>query len=206
MKRMILCGLVLVALALVLQACDIYETTATNAATSAPAGQGNVSGATTHSIVGKSSLSASFIDQVLGSAGSPARGLGAQFVKLSEKTSIDAAYVLAIFHHESGYGLTGEARASRSPGNMRCLDLAHYGDTGTWCQCEQPGNCYAWFPSWYAGLVATFRLLAGPLYAAGGRTTIEQVIKRWAPAGDHNDDTAYIHAVLQDVSTWRAAQ
>ncbi len=161
--------------------------------------------ANNHQITGSPSLTANFIDQVLARAGSPAQGLGNQFIKLSLQTGIDAAYVLAIFHHESAYGETGVARGSRSPGNMRCLDLEHYGDTGTWCHCEQPGNCYAWFPSWSAGLVATFRLLAGPLYAAGGYTTIERVIRRWAPPADNNDDSAYIGSILQDVSGWRAS-
>jgi len=153
-----------------------------------------------HTITGKQSLSAAFIDQVLASAHSPMQGDGAAFVQLGDQSGIDAAYVLAIFHHESGYGTTGEARASRSPGNTRCLDRAHYGDLQTWCQ-----DAYAWFPTWYAGLVALYRLLAGPLYVSGGLVTIEQVIPRWAPPGDHNNDSAYIAAVLEDVSSWRAS-
>ena len=153
-----------------------------------------------YTITGKPSLSAAFIDQVLDRAGSPATGLGDQFIKLSLQTGINAAYVLAIFHHESDYGLTGEARASRSPGNMRCLDQAYYSDLQTWCK-----NAYAWFPSWLNGLVAMYRLLAGPLYVGAGLTTIVQVLTRWAPPGDNNNDQAYISAVESDVTDWSAA-
>lgn len=152
-----------------------------------------------HTITGKQSLNAAFIDQVLATAQSPMQGAGALFIRLGLQYHIDAAYVLAIFHHESNYGLTGEARASRSPGNLRCLDLAHYGDLGTWCK-----DAYAWFPTWSSGLVALYRLLAGPLYVAGGLTTIEQVIPRWAPSGDGNNPAQYIADVLADVASWRA--
>jgi hypothetical protein len=127
------------------------------------------------------------------------QGTGALFVELSRQYGIDDAYTLAIFHHESNYGRTGEARASRSPGNLRCLDQAHYGDLATWCR-----DNYAWFPSWSSGLVAMYRLLAGPLYVAGGLTTIERIIERWAPDSDGNDSAAYIAAIRADVAAWRS--
>lgn len=151
-------------------------------------------------ITGKPSLSAAFIDQVLASAQSPMQGSGALFVQMGNQYGIDAAYTLAIFHHESNYGLTGEAHASKSPGNLRCLDQAHYGDLQTWCK-----DNYAWFPTWSSGLEAMYRLLAGPLYTGAGLVTINQVIDRWAPDSDGNNSAAYIAAVLADVAGWRAS-
>jgi hypothetical protein len=128
------------------------------------------------------------------------QGAGALFVSLALQYGIDDAYTLAIFHHESGYGRTGEARASRSPGNVRCLDLAHYGDLQTWCK-----DGYAWFPTWSSGLESMYRLLAGPLYAGAGLVTIKQVIERWAPDSDGNNSAGYVAAVLADVTSWRAS-
>lgn len=152
-----------------------------------------------YSIVGAPSLSAAFVDQVLAGARSPMQGSGAAFVRLGRQYEIDDAFVLAIFHHESNYGTTGEARVSKSPGNLRCLDQAHYSDLLPLCR-----DGYAWFPTWTRGLEAMYRLLAGPLYVAGGLVTIKQIIERWAPDSDGNNSAAYVADVENDIANWRA--
>lgn len=192
MKRFLAIGLVLVVALFMAANMHVDASSASSAATGRRVAQQTA-------ITGTPSLSASFIDQVLGAAHSPMAGAGALFVRLSLQYSIDNAYTLAIFHHESGYGTTGEAHASKSPGNLRCLDQAHYGDLHTWCR-----DRFAWFPTWSSGLEAMYRLLAGPLYAGAGLVTIDQVIARWAPDSDGNNSAAYVAAVLSDVQTWRS--
>lgn len=154
-----------------------------------------------HSITGAPSISVAFINQVLCRSGSPVCGEGQTLYNIGVSYHIDPVWPLAIFQHESDFGTTGEARGSKSIGNLRCLDRAHYGDLGTWCQ-----DGYAWFPSWQAGIEACYRLLAGPLYVRGGLTTIERIIPRWAPSSDGNDPAAYVASVLQSVTRWRLFQ
>src|SRR5579884_2918271 len=69
---------------------------------------------------GGPSLSASFIDKVLQANHSPAQGLGATLHQLSQQDNIDDAIPLAVFHHESNYGLLGVARVTLSIGNIKC--------------------------------------------------------------------------------------
>ena len=73
------------------------------------------------SFIGKPTLSASFLNQVLASYHSPAAGLGQQIYALGAKYGIDPAYALAFFMHESLFGTTGEARKTMSLGNERCI-------------------------------------------------------------------------------------
>src|SRR5689334_15162924 len=61
------------------------------------------------SVVGGPSLSASFINQVLSTANSPAAGTGQVFYAQSVSTGIDDAYALAFFQHESTFGKFGVA-------------------------------------------------------------------------------------------------
>src|SRR5437588_13066159 len=55
------------------------------------------------SVIGGPSLSASFIDQVLTNAGSPAAGQGDVFYSNSVKYQIDDVYALAFYQHESTF-------------------------------------------------------------------------------------------------------
>jgi len=114
--------------------------------------------------------------------------------ELSQQYHIDDVYALAFFLHESSMGRAGEARYSMSLGNLRCIE-------GAMCR-----DGYAWFPSWRAGFEAWYRLIAGPVYVGSGLRTVEQIIPRYAPAADHNDEWAYIRAVETAVSTWRAGR
>src|SRR5579859_213442 len=72
------------------------------------------------SLLGKPTLSASFVDQVLARAHSPAMGTGQALFDLSEQYGIDDAYALAFFMHESSFGTAGVARVTLSLGNIRC--------------------------------------------------------------------------------------
>lgn len=156
---------------------------------------------TSETVTGPPSISATFINDLLCKYDSPVCGDGETLYANGLRYGIDPVWPLAIFWNESNFGRTGEARSSLSIGNLRCLDRAHYGDLGTWCQ-----DGYAWFPSWQAGIIACYRLLAGPLYVQGGLTTIERIIRRWAPSADGNNPTHYIEVVQAAVSLWRAGK
>lgn len=152
-------------------------------------------------ITGTPSISVSFINDLLCKYRSPVCGNGQALYDNGKLYGIDPVWPLAIFWNESNFGRAGEARVSRSIGNLRCLDQAHYGDLHTWC-----ADGYAQFPTWNAGIEACYRLLAGPLYVGDGRTTIERIIPRWAPSGDGNSPSHYIAVVQAAVSLWRAGK
>lgn len=144
-------------------------------------------------------ISADFIDRVLAAYHSPVSGHGQYIYDGGVRYGIDPAYALAFFMHESTFGTAGEARASLSIGNLRCIPTAICRDG------------YAWFPSWDDGIDAWYRLIKDGYVggAVSGKcpcVTIEQIIPVYAPSADHNDEGAYIQAIEHAVSTWRAGQ
>jgi hypothetical protein len=152
-----------------------------------------------YSVVGSPSLSSTFINHILATANSPANGLGDSFYSNSVKYGIDDAFALAFFKHESTFGIYGEATTSDSIGNIRCLG-ADYADLGTWCQ-----DNFAHFPNWTDGIEAWYRLIKNLYIGQWGCTTVALIIHHYAPAADHNNESAYTSSVESDVSTWRLA-
>jgi hypothetical protein len=149
--------------------------------------------ATGPSIVGGPSLSAAKIDTILSNAGSPAAGTGNIFVLNSATYNIDNAVALAFMHHESSYGTRGIAVQTHSLGNIRCTD-------GYSCI----GGFRA-YPSWAEGIADWYRLISGPAYVGGGLTTVAQIIPKYAPSSDNNDESGYIANVQADVNAWRTS-
>lgn len=148
----------------------------------------------TSDIRGRSSLSASFINRVLSFYHSPAAGLGQAMYTDSLRFHIDDAFALAFFLHESRFGTTGVARVTHSVGNIIC--------TPGWLVCV---GRFRWYPTWAAGCLDWFRLLATE-YVPRGLTNLAAIVPVYAPASDHNDVSGYIAAVLHAVRTWRAGQ
>jgi len=153
-----------------------------------------ITGATSYRVVGKPTITAAFINEVLALAGSPATGKGQTLYDLGLQYNIDPAFALAFFLHESNFGTQGEARASLSLGNLRCIPNV---------ECR---DGYAWFPSWEAGFKAWYALIRTLYVDDWGLTTVEQIIPKYAPPADNNNDSAYIAAVEQAISAWRAGQ
>ena len=149
-------------------------------------------------------LSPAFIDKVLSAYHSPAAGLGQQIYNLGQQYGVNSDLLLGIYGHESLFGTTGEARKSRSVGNLRCLDSS-YAPYHPSC-----ADGYAQFPTWFDGIGAFYRLLkVGYLNGVvttpivGHRcTTLAQVIPVWAPVSDGNDPIAYINDVLSFLHAW----
>ena len=168
------------------------------------------SAGSTYSLVGSPSVSADFINRVLTRYHSPAVGEGQAVYDDGVKYGIDPVFALAFFMHESSFGSTGEARASLSIGNLRCVG-AGYEDLHPSCR-----DNYAWFSSWDDGIEAWYRLIKNGYVQGGINTfigrnacpcvTVAQIIPVYAPRSDHNDETAYIAAVEQEVNTWRSGQ
>src|SRR5437868_570558 len=80
---------------------------------------GNLSGS--DSVVGSPSISSQYVENVLSSNDSPAKGTGYALYNLGIQYNIDPAFALAFFDHESSYGKYGVARQNLSLGNLRCI-------------------------------------------------------------------------------------
>lgn len=141
-------------------------------------------------IVGKPTITARKIDEVLARANSPARGLGEYFMKEGRRTGINPAYALAFFCQESSYGRAGVAKFNNSIGNIR-------------------GNGYynfKYFPNWESGITAWFDLIKDRYLASGPRSfnarSLPEIIRRYAPSQDGNNERAYVANVRRLVKQW----
>jgi hypothetical protein len=158
-----------------------------------------------YSVLSKPTITADFINQVLSAYGSPAAGQGQALYDLGVKYGIDPAFALAFFQHESTFGKFGEANSTLSLGNLRCIpNAACINSSGQTCQ---PGDsCYAAFPTWQAGFEAWYKLIRN-LYVAGwGLSTVDQIIPKYAPSADNNNEAAYIASVEHSIDVWHSGQ
>src|SRR5882762_471506 len=120
----------------------------------------------TTSITGSPSISASQVDAILCKANSPACGTGTTLYNYGTQYSVDPAFALAVFKHESGYGTTGVAVQTHSLGNLRCIpDAACVGG-------------FAAFGSWQQGYSSFYKLISGQLYASAGYTISLHILLR----------------------------
>src|SRR5436305_1814103 len=146
-----------------------------------------------YSVLGPPTVSAAFIDRVLAAYHSPAAGLGQVLYDDGVRTGIDPVYALAFFMHESSFGTTGEARKTLALGNERCIpdrpcvDL----DRGGYAQME----------SWEDGMSHWYMLILRLYINDWHRVTIEQIIPKYAPESDGNDEVAYIATIEHVVET-----
>ena len=89
-----------------------------------------------YKVVGQPTIKADLINQVLAYYHSPAQGKGQALYSLGAKYGVDPVYALAFFMHESSFGTTGVARATRSLGNIRATpgyrDFQGYRLYSTW--------------------------------------------------------------------------
>ncbi|MGH2505802.1 MAG: hypothetical protein ACRDHZ_00045 [Ktedonobacteraceae bacterium] len=159
------------------------------------------------SLLGKPTISAHLINQVLAHYNSPAQGTGQAMYDLGKQAGVDPVYALAFFLHESGFGTTGEARTTYSLGNERCIKDRP-------CIDQDRGG-YAQMNDWVDGYAHWYTLIRA--YASGeikreltGHSTplitVSQIIPTYAPSSDHNNERAYIQAIEHAVNTWREGQ
>ncbi len=147
-----------------------------------------------YSVIGKPSISAAFINEVLAAYHSPAAGTGQAMYDLGVKYGIDPAFALAFFLHESTFGKYGMATTTLSLGNLRCIPNF---------PCI---NGYAGFSSWVQGYEEWYKLIRNLYVAVWGKTTVAQIIPTYAPSSDNNNVQGYIAAVEHSIDTWHAGQ
>jgi hypothetical protein len=144
-----------------------------------------------YSVIGPPSLSVGQIEAVLRQYGSPAVGKGQHLYDLGIRYSIDPAYALAFFVHESACGTKGVARFTQSLGNIR------------WTEGFESYEGYRKYPSWEAGMEDWYKLIT-ELYIGGWNLrTVDQIIPVYAPSGDNNHPPTYIASVKAMVDSWR---
>lgn len=147
-----------------------------------------------YSVVARPSIQVNFINLVLSAYHSPAAGNGQALYDLGVQYGIDPAFALAFFMHESSFGTQGEATKSLSLGNLRCIP--HY-------RCE---DNFAQFDSWEDGFQAWYQLIRNLYVGEWGLLTVDQIIPRYAPQADHNDEAGYIAALKHAIDTWHSGQ
>jgi Mannosyl-glycoprotein endo-beta-N-acetylglucosaminidase len=147
-----------------------------------------------YSVLGNPSITVDFINRVLSNYRSPAAGKGQTLHDLGKQYGIDPAFALAFFMHESSFGNKGEATKSLSLGNLRCIPNF---------RCE---DNFAQFDSWEDGFKAWYQLIRNLYVSQWGLTTVDQIIPRYAPSADNNNEQGYIAALKHAIDTWHAGQ
>ncbi len=155
-------------------------------------GQTVLASSTSHSyaVMGRPTITAARINQVLCGAGSPACGTGTALYSLGVKYGIDPAFALAFFNEESTYGKYGIASVNRGLGNIRCTP-------GYWCL-----NGFRAYHTWAAGYQDWYALIRYQYVNVWHLMTVPQIVQRYAPSSENNS-ALYIHNVEHFVSAWR---
>ncbi|HTI14212.1 MAG TPA: glucosaminidase domain-containing protein [Dictyobacter sp.] len=146
----------------------------------------------TYTLVGKPTISAAFINQVLAYYDSPASGKGQALYNDGVKYNIDPAYALAFFMEESNLGTQGVATVTHSLGNIRATP-GHPAYDG-----------YRKYATWEEGFTDWYRLIAQTYVQQKDLTTLKQIIPVYAPSTDNNNEQQYIRAVSFAVDCWRS--
>lgn len=145
-----------------------------------------------YTVTGEPTITADFIDTVLCNHNSPACHTGYAMHSYGQQYHIDPVYALAFFLHESTLGKYGVAHKNLGLGNIRCT--AGYA-------CKSGFRAYS---SWVTGYLDWYRLIDELYIKEWNLTTIDKIIPKYAPAADHNNESAYIGAIKQSVNLWRA--
>jgi hypothetical protein len=223
LTRLLICVVLIVLGALVLASAAMYQRTGSSQLVSDPSVQSfpiqvggsvdafntwqNSSGPITtqkpiptqtgpYAVLGKPTITADFINQVLASYNSPAAGKGQDMYDLGVKYGVDPVFALAFFMHESLFGTTGEARATLSLGNLRCIPTRP-------CIDQNRGG-YAQMNSWVDGFEQWYKLIRNLYVAQWGLVTVDKIIPTYAPNSDHNNETEYIASLKHEIDAWHA--
>jgi murein DD-endopeptidase MepM/ murein hydrolase activator NlpD len=162
---------------------------------SSPAEQPNPPG--DYRLRGPPSLTATQIDNILASYGSPATGSGQAWVDMGRKYNIDPAFAVAFFIHEStagtnpGWaGIKSDGTTTHNVGNIICAGYP---------------TCYGRFRdygSWEEGIEDWYRLIDVEYIKGRGTQTVAEIIPIYAPAFENNVQL-YVTTVEQLVDSWR---
>ncbi len=149
-------------------------------------------------VQGPPTISVEQIEAVLAEYNSPARGYGRVFYELGLRYNINPAVALAFFVHESGAG-SAPNWAGRKPDGSTTHNVGNIICTPGW-RCHGRFRDY---DSWEQGIEDWYKLINDLYIGEWQRTTVEEIIPRYAPAADNNDEAAYIQSVRDMVQRWQ---
>jgi hypothetical protein len=149
-------------------------------------------------VLGPPTITVAQIERVLQEYNSPAVGHGQEIYDLGIKYGINPAISLAFFVHESSAG-SNPAWAGWKPDGS---------NTHNWGNiiCTEGYNCYGRFrdyPSWSEGIEDWYILIKDLYVGEWDRKTVEDIIPKYAPASDNNDEGGYINVVKDLVHEWQ---
>ncbi len=145
--------------------------------------------------LGPVSISRPVFQKFLQEMNSPARAEADAMYSACIQQGCDPAVMVAFFEHESNGGNNGVAAITHSIGNIRC-------SAGYNCYTTEGNGSFRQYESWTAGAQDWAKLLQ--MYKNDWKLiSLEEIIPRYAPQADHNDETAYIAAVKARVDDLR---
>lgn len=150
------------------------------------------------SVIGPPTITVAQIEAVLAEYNSPAQGHGQEFYDLGKQYNINPAIALAFFIHESGAG-SNPAWAGRKDDGTYTHNVGNIICTDGW-------RCYGRFrdyDNWSQGISDWYKLINDLYIGEWQRTTVDDIIPKYAPASDNNDEAAYIQAVKDLVQNWQ---
>lgn len=150
------------------------------------------------SVLGAPTITVPQIEAVLAEYNSPAAGHGQEIYDLGIKYGINPAICLAFFIHESGAG-SNLAWAGRKDDGSYTHNIGNIICTDGW-------RCYGRFrdyDSWSQGIDDWYKLISDLYIRDWQRSTVDEIIPKYAPAADNNDEAAYIQAVKSLVQQWQ---
>ena len=150
------------------------------------------------SVLGAPTITPQQIEAVLAEYNSPAQGHGQEIYDLGLRYNINPAICLAFFIHESGAG-SNLAWAGRKDDGGYTHNIGNIICTDGW-------RCYGRFrdyDTWAQGIEDWYKLISELYIGEWERTTVDDIIPRYAPAADNNDESAYIQAVKTLVQSWQ---
>lgn len=151
-------------------------------------------------VVGAPTITVAQIEQVLKDYNSPAVGHGQEIYDLGVRYGINPAIALAFFIHESGAG-SNPAWAGHKPDGSTTKNIGNI-------VCTSGYQCYGRFrdyATWGEGIEDWYKLIKELYVGEWQRKTVEDIIPKYAPASDNNDEHGYVNAVKQLVQSWQGA-
>lgn len=148
-------------------------------------------------VEGAPTISVAQIERVLAEYDSPAQGYGQEIYDLGLQYGINPAIMLAFFIHESSAGSNPAWAGIKEDGTL----TYNVGNI----ICTEGWRCYGRFRdynSWSEGIADWYKLIKNLYIAEWGLRTVEDIIPRYAPAADNNDEGAYIQSVRNLVQSW----
>ncbi len=134
------------------------------------------------------SISFETFERFLRDNNSPALPEAASMYDTCVLEGCDPALALAFFEHESTLGKNGAANITHSIGNIRC-------SAGYSCINTEGNGSFRYYPNWTAGVRDWVLLLKNTYRGEWGLSTLEQIIPRYAPNADNNNEAWYIYRV-----------